>query len=368
MRLDTKEKRLEYRKGFLTEGAKIIDLPEIELQAFTTDAPNYYTLTAFRGTAGKPYMNYYYRTAEKRDKALQEAIENQKESLACRKQRRQENKGVLTGAAATAATIKAELKKVFPEVKFSVTSENFSCGNSVDIRWTDGPIAAVVENITRRYQYGYFDGMTDCYEYRKLDEKNLGCSGAKYVHCNREQSPERRAELEALCIAKYGRIIDQYANGRGFNAWYFENDNPEYWEAKYRNMKQEADRKNAEAAEAARQDEIAQYKREEEARRQELEASKKVISLADRRSMKQQAQEAKQEEESQKDFDYIMAMAQIMTSDQLKELITSLATNDEWANDTSATAVRPFFKILAERNSATALELFKGLNIVALMK
>ena len=45
----------------------------------------------------------------------------------------------LSGAVLTANLIKKRLTALYPRVKFSVTSDTFSMGDSVDIRWTDGP-------------------------------------------------------------------------------------------------------------------------------------------------------------------------------------------------------------------------------------
>ncbi len=70
-----------------------------------------------------------------------------------------------TTAALAANAIKAELKASFPNVKFSVKSENYSGGDAVNIYWTDGPDNEAVNNIVRKYEYGTFDGMTDCYNY-----------------------------------------------------------------------------------------------------------------------------------------------------------------------------------------------------------
>ena len=189
IRLNTKEKRLEARKFYFREGMTIIDMPEIELQAFISDTENYYTLTVFTGSAGKPIINCCYRTKEQRDKALQEAIENQKKRLEHKAEHKAQNKGTLTDSAATAKAIRERLKKEFPGVKFSVKAETFSMGDSVDIYWTDGPRTQDVDAITRQYQKGYFDGMTDCYEYRPIDPA-LGCPGAKFVHCHRAITPE----------------------------------------------------------------------------------------------------------------------------------------------------------------------------------
>lgn len=96
-------------------------------------------------------------------------------------------KGQLTTAALTAKAIREELKTKFPTIKFSVKSSNFSMGNSVDIDWTDGPSREQVEETTKKYQYGHFDGMTDCYEYsNKVDN----IPQAKFVMAQRTLSDE----------------------------------------------------------------------------------------------------------------------------------------------------------------------------------
>lgn len=195
MGLDTKEKRLEARKFFYSEGMEITDMPEIELTAYMGNDP--LVLCIFKGSAAKPFHYYSYRTIERRDAELQKAIEAQKRSLEYKAQCKAENKGNLTGSAATAKAIKARLKAEFPGVKFSVTSDNFSMGNSVSISWTDGPLYEQVDGITRQYQYGHFDGMTDSYEYRDI-KPELDCPGAKYVHCNRKLSPEYKAQLQEV--------------------------------------------------------------------------------------------------------------------------------------------------------------------------
>jgi hypothetical protein len=270
---------------------------------------------------------------------LQDAINSQKERLAYRKQRKDENKGVLTGAAATAAAIKARLKKEFPGVKFSVTSDTFSMGNSVDIRWTDGPMDKAVSAITDQYKYGRFDGMQDLSYTVEIDTKNLGCPGAKYVHTNRRLSEEYRAQILAVLEERFSPY-----HGNGSYA-------PFQWDEAEKILLG-----------------IEEPKPEPEVIEQEPEKPYNVIDFTARLKTKQQEQEADREKEAQKDYDYIMAMAQIMTSGQLKELITELVNNPEWSKETRAAAVRPFLKILADHDSAAALKLFKDLNIVTLMK
>ena len=111
----------------------------------------------------------------------------------------------LTGAALTANVIKKRLKALYPGVKFSVTSDTFSMGDSVDIFWTDGPLKEAVETITNQYQNGSFNSMEDIYEYTDIDS-SLGCEGAKYVRCSRELSPGYKAVLIAKLEEHYGKL------------------------------------------------------------------------------------------------------------------------------------------------------------------
>ena len=102
----------------------------------------------------------------------------------------------LSSQASAAKMIRAELKQAFPGVAFKVTSDSFSGGDSVDIRWTDGPTSSQVEAITRKYQYGHFDGMIDLYEY---SNRRTDLPQSKYVQTQREYSIEARiAAIEAV--------------------------------------------------------------------------------------------------------------------------------------------------------------------------
>lgn len=92
-----------------------------------------------------------------------------------------------TQAAQAAHTIKAELKKEFPGIKFSVSSDTYSMGNSVRISWTDGPTTSQVEKICDKYQYGHFNGMEDIYEF---SNNRADIPQAKYVQYSRHQSEE----------------------------------------------------------------------------------------------------------------------------------------------------------------------------------
>lgn len=96
---------------------------------------------------------------------------------------------------AAAKNIRTQLKARWPHVKFSVRTDRFSGGDSIDVKWTDGPTTAQVDAIIGRYKAGTFDGMTDSYEY-KNDAWIDAFGDAKYVHSSREISPELRAWAE----------------------------------------------------------------------------------------------------------------------------------------------------------------------------
>lgn len=92
-----------------------------------------------------------------------------------------------TTAAQAASQIREILKKEFPKTKFSVTSENYSMGNSVNVDWTDGVSKRKVEKLISHYQYGKFNSMDDLYE-NTNNRKDI--PQTKYLFCNRKISEE----------------------------------------------------------------------------------------------------------------------------------------------------------------------------------
>lgn len=88
----------------------------------------------------------------------------------------------LSSQAQAAKAIRAELKVAFKGVKFSVTSESYSMGDSVSVSWTNGPSRAEVDAITDKYQEGHFNGMIDSYEY---SNKRADIPQVMFVHTTR---------------------------------------------------------------------------------------------------------------------------------------------------------------------------------------
>jgi len=66
----------------------------------------------------------------------------------------------------TAKLLRVALKKAFPGKKFSVRSEVYSGGSSINVSWTHGLPEKEVEAIAKQYEGAGFDGMVD-YKYYK---------------------------------------------------------------------------------------------------------------------------------------------------------------------------------------------------------
>lgn len=117
-----------------------------------------------------------------------------------------------------AQNIRADLKKHFPGVKFSVTSDY----SSVNVHWTDGPKAELVDELLAKYEQGKFDGMEDYYKSIKTPF-NTVFADVKYIFTSRTLSDETLAKLIVLANEQCGTSysIADYHNGVTFYNDYF---------------------------------------------------------------------------------------------------------------------------------------------------
>lgn len=153
---------------------------------------------AYSGKRNKYDFNFTYRSEEHMNQEINRYVEGLRSSKAAKEQYREERKltgKAVTRSAETAKKIRVDLKAAFPTIKFSVTSDSFSMGDSVDVRWENGPTQAQVRAVIDKYQDGSFDGMNDIYVY---DRSTVG--GTKYVCCKREFSEENRVRMmQEIC-------------------------------------------------------------------------------------------------------------------------------------------------------------------------
>ncbi|MCN7673228.1 hypothetical protein MLZ33_25335, partial [Escherichia coli] len=125
-----------------------------------------------------------------------------------------DNKGKCE-AANVSSNIRAELKKAFPGVKFSVKKLSFDC---VQISWTDGPTKNEVEAISDKYENGHFNGMEDIYEYN-TSPFNVVYGGVKYVTTRRDYSDELVEKGIIQARIKFGSdLVPETCNAEMYNS------------------------------------------------------------------------------------------------------------------------------------------------------
>jgi hypothetical protein len=127
-------------------------------------------VVAYRGTAGKPEMNFSYRNREQAERKVSEWFDSllaHKAQVVCYRAKVNEPTTLKSGepnylsTTETAKLIRAAIKKAFPRVKFSVRSDSYSGGSSIRVDWTDGPTTKQVNAIASQYEGAGFDGSID---------------------------------------------------------------------------------------------------------------------------------------------------------------------------------------------------------------
>jgi hypothetical protein len=122
-------------------------------------------------------------------------------------------------AAETAKHLRQALRSAFPGMKFSVRTQTYAGGVSIDVTWTDGPFTKDVEAVTRHYTGASFDGMTDTKHHHSTLLAATGelpeevHFGADFIFTHRQLSTVLVARLTSLAETVLGRTVD-------FGAWY----------------------------------------------------------------------------------------------------------------------------------------------------
>jgi hypothetical protein len=89
-----------------------------------------------------------------------------------------------------AKLIRKILKEEFVGVKFSVNSDKYSGGSSINVSWIDGPTSKAVESVVDKYAGAKFDSYEDRKVYRpaiEIDGELYKC-GVDYIFTNRKYS------------------------------------------------------------------------------------------------------------------------------------------------------------------------------------
>ena len=102
----------------------------------------------------------------------------------------------------TARLLRQALKRTFSGVKFSVRSDVYAGGASIDISWNDGPTEQAVKVLADDFAAADFDAMQDLKTYRApelVPDPEYGVReihfGADYVFCKRAISDELASKI-----------------------------------------------------------------------------------------------------------------------------------------------------------------------------
>ena len=102
----------------------------------------------------------------------------------------------------TAKLLRQALRRTFSGVKFSVRSDTYSGGASIDVSWTDGPTEKAIKTLVDEFGGADFDASTDLKTYRAPDlmpDLEYGAReihyGADFIFCKRSTSGELEAKL-----------------------------------------------------------------------------------------------------------------------------------------------------------------------------
>lgn len=110
------------------------------------------------------------------------------------------SRGELSSTAIQAKEIRARLKVEFPNIKFSVRTDNYSMGSSIRIKWDNAPITAQVRTIAAEFESVSRDEYTG----------EILSGGNTYVFADREITDEYRAQVEQYIIGEFTRYNWEY--------------------------------------------------------------------------------------------------------------------------------------------------------------
>ena len=149
-----------------------------------------------------------------------------------------------------AKNIRIELKRAWPGLKFSVTSERFSMGDAIRIHWTDGPTTRQVDALANKYKAGSFDGMEDIYNYTDSGFNAL-FGDAKYISTSRQNSDAAIVAALATVARKFGAAPLSLEAYRAGGAWQWQTHDGHRLDSEVHSAMSEADYSLAPADQAS---------------------------------------------------------------------------------------------------------------------
>ena len=108
----------------------------------------------------------------------------------------------------TAKFVRKALKESFPGVKFSVRSDSYANGASINVSWFDGPTVEKVNAVTRQFEGASFDGMTDMKSYHESFHNGETVHfGADFVISSRSYSQNFLTAVTSWYCQRFGYAV-----------------------------------------------------------------------------------------------------------------------------------------------------------------
>lgn len=367
MRLDTKEKRLQYRQMTLKRlSCEVKEFPEVSAVVGYYQAGEKLAAIAFSGTAGRPNWRYTFRSEESRNEYVQKWIDGLKRRQEYKAERKAKKTG-LAEPAHSAKILKGHLQKFFPDVKFSVTSDTFSMGCSINVSYTDGPLLEEVEAIASLFEYGRFDGMQDLAY--SVDVHVPGCRGAKYVSVNREMSNELSAALLPILKKNFAPKWDKGDEVHNYAPYQIAEAEMLFLGITAEDVKQRNEKRVAVVLgeNYAREDAPESTKTAPQVVTHTKKAGN-VVSLADFKQQKEQQEKQQRKKKAVEDAEFITHLISTMTTPQIESIVRRMYADENMDNKPKLVAIKHFLFILAERDKSAALKLFRELDLASLAR
>lgn len=164
-------------------------------------------IRAYRGTSAKPFTNFYYQNEAR----FIEALEKFKKYGIEEENRKKNEVKTPSGVANVAKRIREDLKRLYPGIKFRVTSKNYTGGDSVRVEYLDFLPDKELEKRFNIYQRGHFNGYEDIYE-NGPDRHEIDQNGniktiptTKFLFIERKISENVRNEARQYILKRYSQ-------------------------------------------------------------------------------------------------------------------------------------------------------------------
>lgn len=106
--------------------------------------------------------------------------------------------------------IRKELKKAFPNTKFSVRYKSFSGGDEYTISWEDGPITKRVDAVVDKFQIQRPDEYSQGDYWDPVPTNFTGLyGGVGYIMTDRDISDDARSKARDMILAQYPNLTDE---------------------------------------------------------------------------------------------------------------------------------------------------------------